>query len=298
MKTVKSCGFPDYKTLHFEWFFTDWCNYACSYCSAATMMSEAFSKEDSPSIYKLTLSRLLMLDTPFNVELLGGEPTLHPNIEEVLLTLNQTELCTKIEVVTNLSRSLSFFESLNKPELNKTTILASYHPEYFKESFVEKCVAVTKMEHLDFMVNVNLFDKPDTWQDTIRFINELKDNNVNYGFNFLNPTPTYNPNYTKEFFKLFEPYLETRQKNDFPYEFTDGTITTLSESQIIEHGYNRFNGYKCYPTMYRIMNDGVIKNICTNKVVSITMKDMFKQEICPRNFCDCDIMYNFYKEQV
>lgn len=298
-KEVRQCGFKDYKLLHFEWFFTDWCNYSCSYCSAANQMSDSFSKQDSPSKYKVVLARLKMLKTDFNLELLGGEPTLHPNIYNVLHEVNSMEHCRNVEVVTNLSRSIDFFSSLNKPELNKTSVLASYHPEYFKGSFIDKCAEISAFEHLDFMVNVNLFDRKETWQDTIDFITALNERNINYGFNFLNSTPTWKANYTDEFFDTFKEHMTTRQKTDFPYEFTDGTTELVSESDIIARDLNRFKGYVCQPTMYKIKADGSIVNNCTSRTIPFTMPkdELIMKEVCPREYCNCDIMYNFYKSK-
>jgi organic radical activating enzyme len=298
-KTIITAGDKNYKMLHFDWFFTDWCNYACSYCSAAVKMSESFSKQTSPAKYKIVLAKLQMIKTDFMVELLGGEPTLHPNLHDVVEALCNMQYCKEVELITNLSRSLAFFEKLNKLEFNKLRVLASYHPEYFTQEFIEKCAAMAKMEHIGFMVNVNLSTNPKDWPSLISLIEQLQTNNVHYGFNFLNSTPTWNHTYSEEFFQTFDKYLVGRQKDNFVYTFSDGTTETLNESKIVEMKYNKFNGYKCTPLIYQIDSDGTIYNFCTKRVVPITMQvaDLIKEETCPLSKCPCDIMYNFYKEK-
>ena len=297
--TVISCGNKDYSMVHFDWFFTDWCNYSCSYCSAAVKMASSFSKQTSPAKYKMVLAKLKLVQTPFKVELLGGEPTLHPHLSEVLETLCALDNCKEVEVITNLSRSLHFFKKLNKPELHGVRILASYHPEYFTQEFIRKAVGISAMEHLEFMVNINLSDQPADWPSTLSLLAQFDENKVKYGFNFLNSTPSWTANYTDEFFALFAPYLNGREKENFEYNFADGTTRLLSESTIVEENYRNFEGYKCTPLMYNIDSDGSIKNSCTGRRLSIQMTsdELIKQETCTLNCCMCDIMYNFYKEK-
>ena len=299
MNNIKNCGNKNYKLVHIEWFFTDWCNYACSYCSAAEEMAQNFSKKDSPSKYKLLLKKLGMIKTPFHIELLGGEPTLHPHIFEVLRELKAMEHCNDIEVVTNLSRSINYFEKMNTPEYDGVRILASYHPEYFTDAFIEKAIAITAMDHLGFMVNVNLSDQKEDWPQILKLINTFDDNDIRYGFNFLHSTPVYSPNYSPEFFEVFSPYLKDNEKQDFVYNFEDGTTSILSESKIVAEGYNQFKGYKCTPLMYTMSSDGTIVNNCTRRKlpIIITTDDLIKEETCPLDYCSCDIMYNFYKEK-
>ena len=299
MSNVVHCGNPEYKMVHFSWFFTDWCNYNCSYCSAARKMSDSFSKQTSPARYKMALAKLKMVTVPFKVEFLGGEPTLHPNMFDVVGELCAMENCKDIEIITNLSRSVAYFEKMNAPEYKGTRILASYHPEYFSQQFIDKSIALSKMEHLSYMVNINLSDQPADWPVIINLIETLAANNVMYGFNFLNSTPSWQANYTPEFFDTFAPYLNGRQRDNHSYTFADGTTKLFSESQIIEQRLDRFKGYSCTPLMYDIDIDGTIRNLCTRRVIPITMPatELIKNEICPLDHCSCDIMYNFYKEK-
>jgi organic radical activating enzyme len=298
-KTVKHAGYPDHDLVYFEWFFTNWCNYACSYCSAEGMMAESFSKKDSPSKYKLTLAKFKNIEQPFLIELLGGEPTLHPHIKEVLIELNSIEKCQRVEVVTNLSRPIKFFENLDIPELDQVLITASYHPEYYSEKFMEKAIAITNMKHLKFNVNINLPDDKEEWPRVLQLVEEFKKNNVTYGFNFLFETPNYTPNYTPEFFETFNPYIKNKQRY-YSMTFDDGETRDVGESEIIEKGYNKFEGYVCRPAMYRILMDGTIVNICTNRILKIRMtkEELLKEDVCISKNCSCDMMHAFYKRKI
>ena len=132
MKVVQA-GDPNNKVIQFEWFLTNWCNFKCSYCSEATNMVESFSKSTSAGKYKLVLVRLKKLEHPFTVELIGGEPTLHPNISNILKELGSIDNCKRIQIATNLSRSVSFYKQIAHP---KVSLIASYHPEHHAVDFI------------------------------------------------------------------------------------------------------------------------------------------------------------------
>lgn len=293
MKVIK-CGNLEYNTVQFEWFLTNWCNFKCSYCSEADNMVGQFSKETSPGKYKLVLARLKKMQQPFKVELIGGEPTLHPNITEILDTLDSIDSCERVEIVTNLSRSLDFYKNINYAKVH---LLASYHPEYYTPEFAKKAAALGDK----IVITLNLSDNPADWNNTIDVINTLEELHVRYSFNMLNSTAVYQVNYTDEFFTKFDPYLNHAVNNEqISYLFDDGTTQILNESEIVKKGLDHFHGYKCTPIRYRITHDGDIYNLCTNRrlPIAITSESLYNKEVCPNTNCSCDAMYVFYKEQV
>jgi organic radical activating enzyme len=290
---VIMCGDPNYNIVQFEWFLTNWCNFKCSYCSEADNMIDRYSKETSPGKYKLVLSRLKNIKDPFKVELIGGEPTLHPAIHEILSTLNSIKSCQRVEVVTNLSRTLEFYKDI---DYDNVYLLASYHPEYYTPEFVKKAAALGDK----VIITLNLSDNPAVWDDTIGVINTLEDLDVRYSFNMLNSTAAYQVNYTDEFFEKFNSYLDHAVDNEqISYLFSDGSTQILNESEILKNKLDHFCGYQCTPIRYRISHNGDIHNLCTNKrlPIMITTESLYAKEICPNTACGCDAMYIFYKEQ-
>ena len=297
MKIIK-CGDPDNEIVQFEWFLTNWCNYSCTYCSEVTRLIPQFSKATSPGKYKLVLSRLKSLNHPFIIELIGGEPTLHPAIEEILTELNAMPNCKEVQLITNLSRPLHFYQSIISLSLGKLKILASFHPEHYKSEWLDRVLA---LKNNRLSVTLNLIDQPQHWPLTIETINTLLDNKVVFAYNILSPTPKWNPNYTQEFYNTFNPYIDNGQYNEsISYTFEDGSSTVLHESEIIEKGLHQLKGYKCTPIRYRITHDSIIQNFCTGRVIPLmlTTPEIFKQESCPNECCGCDAVFKFYKERV
>jgi organic radical activating enzyme len=273
-------------------------------------MVEEWQKGDSISKYKLVLSRLKNVDTDFEVDMFGGEPTLHPNIEEILLELKSMPHCKALLISTNLSRSINFYKKFDRLELANMMIAGSYHPEYHNPNFTDKVLALNNVEHIQFSVTVVLSDKPEHWIKTLEFIQLAKANNIQYSLQMLTQTQSYKPNYPTEFFELFQSELDqwmiamsNKYKDialDHKYEFADGTAEVLNDFQIYEKNYHRFKGYSCTPLFYEIDTNGDINNLCTSKkIVKIMPKaeDLIKKEVCPKDYCSCETMFNFYKEK-
>lgn len=82
---------------------TEYCNLKCPYCFANQMIDE--SNENNKNITIEQLQFILKWLTPtaskkdFQVGLIGGEPTLHPNFKEILLIMNNFCSLTKSNAI-------------------------------------------------------------------------------------------------------------------------------------------------------------------------------------------------------
>ena len=292
---ILNSGIENYKILHFEWYLVDFCNYKCSYCNAMDKNVAKYSKETSPSKYKLVLQRLRMLKIPFEVDLYGGEPTLHPYFLEILEELGNMPNCKLVEIKTNLSRPLYFLKQVFKHP--KIKLAASYHPEYFSEEFIKKCIALRDNE---FYCHVNLSDNQNDWETTLTILNTFDEHNVKYDLNILLSTAEYKVNYTKEFYNIFDNKIKAiADKKTYRFKYDNGKIENLTAFNVYKNHLASFNGYKCQALLYDINTDGTITNCCTGKALSLIVTDeIFNNfSICPEERCHSDMMLNFYKEK-
>lgn len=109
------------------WEINTLCNYACEYC-------DLYGKEISTNQDKV-VEFINYVGTLKNVKLtlFGGEPVLHPEILSVLKKLN-----VRVELYTNLSKSLDFYNEVLKIKPN-IELETSYHPSREKfENFYNK----------------------------------------------------------------------------------------------------------------------------------------------------------------
>jgi hypothetical protein len=246
------------------------------------------------------LAKLKKFDAPFQIELYGGEPSLHPNLKEILLGLSDIDHCKKIEIITNLSRPLAYWQEVMTPNLN---VCASFHPEHYDDEFINKIKAIKEFAYI--RATINLSDNKEHWPLTLSTIEKIQELGVEYNLHYLNNTETWTSNYTQEFFDTFKPLENNVYQKQiaelYHYEFSDGTSKELKDLEIYRNGLHRFKGYQCTPMFYAIDFDGNIKNMCTgNHIKPVLFKkiDLHKQEICPQEFCSCEGMFNFYKVQV
>jgi len=118
---------PPINRYAITWEINTLCNYACDYCD--------LHGKDVSTNHDKVVEFINYVGSHKNVKLtlFGGEPSLHPDIINVLKNLN-----VKVEMYTNLSRRLDFYKEviLVKPDIELET---SFHPSREKfDTFYEK----------------------------------------------------------------------------------------------------------------------------------------------------------------
>jgi len=334
VKKFIKAGHDDYNSIFFSWQLIDKCQYNCTYCSSVNYNLNTFDKKNlkvwKPFIKMLHTKRL---GISFTIELLGGEPTIHPDIHEIIKELSNNKNCTSIDMITNLAKPFNFYKKFYSEESkNKLRLITSYHPEYHNTSFTEKII---KLHNLGMDVNpsINLHDKPQLWGKTMLTINTLKKNNIHIDVNLLFEVEDginkgYKPNYTDEFFKKFDNILKNDKLNtpcrlnekasplksskqcdddissnlttgheNIPYQDEAGKYY-YTEKEIVVNDYAKFKGWNCKPMIYNVNMDCIIENGCTGERISLlelTKKNLTKCVKCPLERCDCSTKFLFPK---
>lgn len=295
---IIKCNKDIIENVYFDWHLTDWCNFKCSYCPVLDVVTNDFTV-DRHANYKMVLARLKNVETTFNVCLTGGEPTLHPNILEILQELSSYNKCQDVAMFTNLSRPVKFFEKIRDINSPKITVMASYHPEYVTDKFQEKCLELSKM--IKFSVHVTVHDTTKYWDSTLNFIDFCLANNIKMKPLLLSPNCFYKPNYTPEFFDKFSRVFNHDNDQLFPenIEFTlaNGETTVLKSYEVESQGLNKFKGWTCRTMSYSISKDGNVSNTCTGRQVPLLLnnKNVVVDEVCPNDICPGRRLLKFYK---
>lgn len=279
----------------FSWFLVNWCNYKCSYCCAEEAMVDDFDKDTSNANYKLTLARFRLIDTPFVVYMLGGEPTLHPHINEIINALDDIPNCVGVEFNTNLSRSLTFLNDISTSD--KVSIYASYHPEYYDKRFLHKSIS---LKDKNFMVHINVTDDPKDWPTIISLVENLKSEGVQYSFNRLYSTDKREINYDNAYYELWEPYFKEVNTQLHDITFKEEPPRKISALDMYRYKLDNYKGFLCQALMYNIDIEGNINNICTGTSLPLVVRkeDVYQMKRCPLTSCNCDVMFEFYKKRI
>ena len=86
MQSVTS-RWPHQSSIKVEWNLGKRCNLDCAYCPAD--IHDNFSPHTNIKILHDTVDALYELDKPIRVSLTGGEPCVHPKIDELIEHIHQ-----------------------------------------------------------------------------------------------------------------------------------------------------------------------------------------------------------------
>ena len=151
-------SWPHQDQIKIEWNLGKRCNYDCSYCP--TSIHDNFSPHTDINVLEQTIDRLCELDKPLRISLTGGEPCVHPDIEDLFDYMKRKNIFW-VNLTTNGTRSASWYL---QNEMFFNHIVFSLHFEHdwqrvmhiinqFYDS-TEREFFVNVMAHHDFMDEV------------------------------------------------------------------------------------------------------------------------------------------------
>tara|TARA_A100000171_G_scaffold53055_2_gene75931 strand:- start:110 stop:1027 length:918 start_codon:yes stop_codon:yes gene_type:complete len=298
---ISSSGFEDYDKSIFSWELNNVCQYRCSYCYANEWLEKDFNKKYSDT-YKTVLTKIKLLDIKkinYDLELLGGEPTIHPYFFNILSFLNNLKKCKKIKLITNIAKPVSFFNKIpNYIDKSKYTINASYHVEYDKGNFLKKIIELNKNH--DVVVNVNLLNNEKYFDKIEDIIKKFISNDIKIMYNYLHDVENkFLSNYDEVFYNKFEKYFKyfNNKKTKF---IIDEKEIYLDEWYIRKNNLiNFYDKFLCTPKFYNISYKGEISNICTGKQIKNILNNFHEKIKCPvKGGCSkCSMLFDYHKER-
>jgi molybdenum cofactor biosynthesis enzyme MoaA len=293
---IKQCGDPDYSQITFSWEVNTNCQYRCNYCYAHDRLTKKFI-EKYRYVYKNILKRLSLNSIgPFKMELVGGEPMLHPDIYEIVESLYKNKNCTYVCMNTNLVKRVEDYKKFDDKKYKGLEFSASFHPQYHKkiDIFLQKIKTINNFENTLLSVDANLIDN-DTYiplyKELIKF---CKENNIIIQPNYIFSTSKFKSNFSSDFFKKLD-HQESICDDLIKYEFENGEIHNYKLSDLHEKGLTKFKGFNCIPKMWTISVNGDIENACTGENLNILNKNLSKCVECPVESCNCEELYFYHK---
>lgn len=300
---IVSAGENNYSLVSFDWSIIDICNYNCTYCFAGfhskykNKLSKFHKNETVYNAYVSVLKKLKLKRMPkFEVSLVGGEPTNHPELKTIVKNLDDYDNCIDVSIVTNTSKRLSYFEELDRLELKKLSILSSIHLEYHSSSDLEKYKSISNLKNIRYQPTVMLHDDPKYIEDIKCILEYFTVNDIEYSVTFIEPFNAYEPRYTEKFYDIIKPYISKFKDNSYIFR-TDKQEYKLSRDIINSKNYKRFKGWKCKPLLWTIDVNGVFRNVCTGETPSLLFNNLTSQKMCPLSSCSCDIKWRFPKSK-
>lgn len=284
-------------------YICDRCNYDCWYCYNKKPRSNKLL--DLNKLNNFINSLQNQTKKEIKLELIGGEPTLHPNLYDFCKkTINDK---ISINIYTNFSQTLFFYQKL----LDLNCLLSiTYHNQ-------DRNLFLSKLFNLGTNQQKNLFDLAIMYEsgfteNSIYIYNQFLSNTL-YKKNILlslvlsDTTNKILSKYTKAELEQYKFYTQNTiaESDDFYVLYNDKSIKKLSYNDLqLDYEYSCKN-WKCYAGVEYLdvdVNGDVYSCIsCNRKIFNIYNKtNLFrlptKPMICSSKYCQC--RWDITKERV
>lgn len=141
-------AWPHQDQLKVEWNLGKRCNYDCSYCPS--VIHNNYSPHTDINILERTVDRLCEIGKPLRISLTGGEPCVHPDIEDLLEYFKRKDIFW-VNLTTNGTRGHRWYLD---NEMFYNHIVFSLHFEYDYTRIVDTILKFYDNTEREFLVNV------------------------------------------------------------------------------------------------------------------------------------------------
>lgn len=278
-------------SIKVEWNLGKRCNYDCSYCPSE--IHDNTSPHTDINILKSTVDKLCTLAKPVRLSFTGGEPCVHPDIEELLLYVKLKGI-KWLSVTTNGTRKGSWYKkmpvdqyviSLHFTEGDWRKVLDTVH-EIIWDNETTPNIVVNVMAHHKMMTEC---------KEAVEFLET-----------FSVPYVIRRIRWTEGDQDLFDDMKYDQNDLDWILARTStvepNTVLMYKDREVMMHAndvikkhLNQYNGWHCNAGLESLMINwdgdvhratcrvgGTLGNIYTNSFVVPT-----SPVICDRNYCTC-----------
>lgn len=247
-KIIFTNNAPDWKI--FSWVIGNVCNYKCSYCPE-NLHAGNFKYPSFENAIKVFKKFRGSEEQKVYYELVGGEPTLWPKLQDYLNAIHSKN--TFVELNTNGSRTKRYWDHFTAPV---DLFYISFHPE---SAIEEKFIQTIESLHERYRTHVTILLLPKLWNKCKNFFDyifhERQDLKINVTFTLIRPNFKEEPEpYTdemKEYFNMKKKNRAIPSTKIFPnmLVYRDRTINWRKFQY---HKYNTFQGMYCNAPKERV----------------------------------------------
>jgi len=134
--------------IKIEWNLGKRCNYDCTYCP--DVIHDNYSPHTDINLLEKTVDNLCELDKPLRISLTGGEPCVHPDIEDLLEYFKRKNIFW-VNITTNGTRGYRWYLD---HEMFFNHLVFSLHFEHDYTRIVDTILKFYDSTERDFFVNV------------------------------------------------------------------------------------------------------------------------------------------------
>lgn len=250
------------------------CNQKCEYCYARKDRKN-WNKIWSESQLKIVLDKIKNINESFKLEILGGEPTLYPYLNNIINEMDNCERCKEIKLTTNGSIDLTKFK-----KSKKILYVISVHPNNIKNE-INLFKNIEFVKHYNHDILIMLLNRNSEDVNLVNaYIDKVKTITDKISLSVILHDPHYSQNFD---FNAFHNFHDVDEK--FVLEH-DGIKEIYDVDEVIHKDIAHFKGWNCYIKNILISVDGSISLGCKTNIANIFEN---KTKICSQMVkCDMD----------
>lgn len=280
-------------SIKIEWNLGKRCNYDCSYCPSS--IHDNSSPHTDINILKGTIDKLLTTGKKLRISFTGGEPTVHPRLEELIQYMRNFDMIEFISVTTNGTRPTSYYRALPVDQL-----VFSVHFEYDWQKLLNTILSLYISDELSTAPKgiIQLMAHQDKMKQVKEFVETLDFYKLPYNIRRVR--------WTEGDHDLFDDMRYDQNDLDWILSKSStvnpNTVLVYKDHEKMYHAndiiklhLNKFKGWSCSAGLESLMINwdgevhratcrvgGTLGNIYSNSF-SVPVEPV----ICDRNYCTC-----------
>lgn len=278
---------PHQDQLKVEWNLGKRCNYDCTYCPDT--IHDHHSPHTDINILEKTVDRLVELGKPLRISLTGGEPAVHPDIEELLDYLKRKGIYW-VNLTTNGTRGSRWYL---ENEMYYNHLVFSLHFEHDWRRILRVINEFYDQTEIDFFVNIMAHH--DYMREVKSVVGEFQEKLIRYAVRRIR--------WTEGDHNIFDDMRYDGKDLEWLL-FQDATAKPncriddsriMHANDVIKEHLNQFKGWQCNAGIESLMInwDGEVHRATCRVGGSLgnIYQDTFKLPnepiTCTRDYCTC-----------
>lgn len=146
------------KYINVKIFIIDACNYACYYCY--NTLPRTHTQLNIHYIYLFIQNVFIRYNKKINIEIMGGEPTLHPKLLTLCEQLQSYDFIHNILIYTNFSQSINYYLTLLQNSKVKLDLSCHSINGKINLQFLNKLIQLNKYTNIINNITVSILIEP------------------------------------------------------------------------------------------------------------------------------------------
>lgn len=290
---------PHQDSIHVEWNLGKRCNLDCAYCPAE--IHDNHSPHTNIKVLMDAVDELREIEKPIRLSLTGGEPCVHPDIENLLAYCNQN--LDWLNITTNGLRSGEWYA--NQPVSHY--VFSLHFDNNFWSRALQNIITFTHLNDVteNILFQVNVMAHHEYMDDVKEAVKKLEYHKIKYVIRRIRWTEKHDWFDDMRYDQKDLEWILTSTATALPNCIVDNHLE-IHANDLIKNNQNQFYGWRCAAGVESLMInwDGEVHRATCR--VGGSLGNIYEGSfnvpdtdiICTRNWCTCAADIPLSKEKI